>query len=954
MARSAPDTPNNNLTPNVVTLPSAAGFNAGDLVYYKDGDYRNIPGNAVSPASFNVTQSVPTYQQPIGSNIANRISVGSSKGESTALLTNGNVVTVYGDTSTTRPVFVVTTQAGATVVGPTEISTTFLVQQGQAIGVAALSGGGFVVYWLNQSGGTANVPNYAIYSNAGVVVTAATQDAGLGAATASGYIAGVALPNGGFALSYIVSSGTTLVTRAYGATGTPVFAWTTVGNTVANFQQRISMAARSDSSYIVVYTLNTTTFRYAVYSAAGAVLNTNTFSGTALTPGNYTGAPVTATVLADGTTFVIGYSAYSGALSPVFYWYAFRFLPSSFTLGAETIIPFANTSPLVASTKEPGVLSVKALAAGGFVFAFVDPSGAIYYAFFNNSGVAISGTNGSGTLVYPIPGAYLAYIYKDLTIVEYGGNVNLFWGLGDFGATSPMIQTAAINTTTYQLINYQSVTDTIATVTAPASGLANTTTPGAARFTPATTSTQLLTRNIGFTIPATTVAAVASDSIQIASTANGGFVIVYRSTGTFPVTAVVYNQFGGVVQTIAVGNGSGATSARSVAVTVLTSGTLVVAFLSAANTVTLNTYTFSGGTYAAAATTTQSGIATTSTNTRINVTAISNDRFVFSFINNSNNNLSYTVYSSALTLLVGATNIDATSVALNSAAAFTGGGFVLSGRTGSSGFRTYYIRETTPNSFSTVTTSTFANNVSSFTANVVATPGNAVVVTGGLTTPTSLGLYAFDPTGGAIAATQNFNTDNYERSSCVGLTGAGSVVMFFASNFGSSNGRAIAYNSGLDGSDTTPPTSGAQVLTFPNLSTASNGQSQICSAPGVGYNCVFAWIDADNFPTYAMLYAYPATFAATLTSGVSQSIAYPVTINSNLPLNGYVLQGVAVTSAPAGGTGQVQTNGTARLNSNYSPSTPASAFDFQTPNGTNIPGVKGTAIGNTVILEGRS
>jgi hypothetical protein len=92
-----------------------------------------------------------------------------------------------------------------------------------------------------------------------------------------------------------------------------------------------------------------------------------------------------------------------------------------------------------------------------------------------------------------------------------------------------------------------------------------------------------------------------------------------------------------------------------------------------------------------------------------------------------------------------------------------------------------------------------------------------------------------------------------------------------------------------------------------------------------------------------------------LISGTTQSngqgIAPGTTGNG---VTGYVFQGVATTTAPAGGTGEVQTVGTALLNSNYSASVSAQAFDHNTPNGSGIAGNKGTIVGRTVNLLGVS
>lgn len=950
MARSAPNTAGNNLAPNVVTLPSSTGFNVGDLVYYKDGDYRALSSADLASATFDVTQSLPTYQQPLGSTVGVRGNGGSSKGQSTAVLTNGNVVTAYIDFSTNYPVFFITTPTGSSVVTATNISTTLNGSSNTAIGVAALSGGGFVVYWLNQTGGTTNLPCYAIYSNAGAVVTAAAQDAGAGQANAAGYIEGIALPNGGFALAYIVQTGTVLSTRAYNSIGTASFGWVTVGSTVVNTSQATSMAARSDSSYIVAYQTNSTTFRYVVYSSAGVSLNTNTFAGTAATAA-FNNAPISVSTLSDGTTFVIGYITYTG--SSVYY-YNFRLLPSSYTLSAETTIPQTNLNPTINTTNStaPNTVLVKGLAAGGFLFAYNDQTNSIFYAFFSNAGATLSGANLNGAIPFPIPGAHVTSYWAAMSAVEYGGNVNLFWRTGSYNQTSPFIFVSSISTTTYQLISSNFVLENLGTVVSTVNAVAPTTTPGAARFLASASSSQILTNQVGFTVNPSTLAPVAADSIKIAATSNGGFVVVYRRrVAPFSVTAVVYNRFGVITQTIAVGNGDAGSTLRDVGVAILTNGSMVVAFHTATNTVTFYIYTVSGGMYSLNATTTNTEVVVSDANYRFGLTAITNDRFAFAYTS-TGSLAKYAVYNASGTLVSGPTTFIGASLIYMSISAFTGGGFSISSR--QSSYNTYTVGNYTGNTFSNITNVGYGSATNMETANSIVTPGNIIMSTTGVTASSAFSIVGYDSQQNP-AGTLNFSgLTNYEDGTCLGLTGAGSaVVVCFGAT--TTTGFAKALNAGLAGNSTTPLLSGSSYFVFntPSIS-SSTGRGQICSAPGVGYNCIFAWLDANNFPTYAILYAYPSTAVTSITSGVTASALQPITPYSNQTLNGYVLQGVAVTSAPAGGTGQVQTNGIARLNSNYSVSTPASTFDFQTPNGTNIPGVKGTAIGNTVILEGRA
>jgi hypothetical protein len=120
---------------------------------------------------------------------------------------------------------------------------------------------------------------------------------------------------------------------------------------------------------------------------------------------------------------------------------------------------------------------------------------------------------------------------------------------------------------------------------------------------------------------------------------------------------------------------------------------------------------------------------------------------------------------------------------------------------------------------------------------------------------------------------------------------------------------------------------------------------QACITPSYGYNAVIAWINSGNTGQFAIVNAYPFGATQVITAGVTGSApTTPLNISQS---SGYFLAGVAVSDCPAGGTGQIQTNGVANLNSQYSTSTAFQGFDFQNP--VTI-GVRGTAVGRTVTM----
>jgi hypothetical protein len=88
-----------------------------------------------------------------------------------------------------------------------------------------------------------------------------------------------------------------------------------------------------------------------------------------------------------------------------------------------------------------------------------------------------------------------------------------------------------------------------------------------------------------------------------------------------------------------------------------------------------------------------------------------------------------------------------------------------------------------------------------------------------------------------------------------------------------------------------------------------------------------------------------------LATNITTSIVSGVTPSSTIalsPATGYTLLGVSTAAAPANGTGTVQINGPAALNSQYSATT-SETFDFQNPVTF---GVAGVISGRNVNLQG--
>lgn len=130
-----------------------------------------------------------------------------------ALLTNGNVVVVTKDyTNSPYPLtFSIYNASGVLQVGPTTVVSTTYTFTTSMVNVAALTGGGFVVTWQDASG----YVNFAIYTNAGGVTTAATVTTATAASAYQHFV--TALSGGGFVVAFYSS---TTYYGVYTSTGT--------------------------------------------------------------------------------------------------------------------------------------------------------------------------------------------------------------------------------------------------------------------------------------------------------------------------------------------------------------------------------------------------------------------------------------------------------------------------------------------------------------------------------------------------------------------------------------------------------------------------------------------------------------------------------------------------------------------------------------------------------------
>ena len=966
MGRNIQQLPNNTYTAQTAEVYTSTGFNAGDLVYFQNNNYVGAPNlTGPSSAQFTNTQVFGTSNASntgaLGSVIGSTAAYTSAQGEgsstlkSAALLTSGNIVQVYVATpsaigpsgrTTSAVYFQIVNTSGVIQYGPTIVSSSILAGTSGA-GVLALTGGGFVVYYSNS----ANNAVYGIYTNTGTVTTAVAADTGITTISAS-YINGTALANGGFALVALTTT-PTVAFRAYGATGTATYAWTTTSAAPVSSTAAIpGIAARSDSSIAISFVSSTASTNYCyLYTSAGAAITNVSYT----TSGNITTSeyPTDITCLADGTTYVIGYYNYNSTATA--FYPAFRLLPTGNSLGSEIAIPYKNLQ-YYTTASTLNFISLQKQSAGGFMFAFTDTMGGIQYAFFNASGTALSGTNANGTLPILLPG-YVG-LCSILTMVEITGYMNLYWSVGTQGTASGSLVSvnqnfAQINETTYQPVPITSTTQTVGTVSSTAGvSVLSTITPTSSKFYAGSTTNITTTFSAGVTVGPTTVYNTrACYSVSACTLPNGQFLIAYMDSSTAVVYVAVYSVLGVLQQTITVGTSTGnGTLTNSIIIAALSSGKFVVAWLTPNNTNSVNLSLYSSS-FTLINTTSVTLGATGGSSDNFALTGLAGtDNYAIAYLGTSGYPY-YSVYNNANTIIGSTTLIHSAAAAWLSIAADNIGGFGISYITSGnqqvlytyvpSSSTTWAATNTTGQAFPTVTYGptylTHSNNQYYGLAN--------------------------NGTNGCISAIYNSNTTYTPNNNTniintnfygLGINGNGNIIAVSSSAATSGTTSVYSVLPGIStqasGSLLNAASSNVNTFITPT-SSSSYGNFQYYIIPSYGNNVVIVWVDANGYPNFCIYNPTTYTTTTLVTSGVTQSNTISINPTANVTSNATaILAGVALTNASAGSTGQVQINGFATLNSNYT-NTAAGAFDFT---GQAIDGVRGIYNGKIINLQGNS
>lgn len=946
------------------TVTSTGGFNAGDLVYYTPTGYNKVPTSAAPTSGMTATLSepFPAYSRNGSGYFNNFPYPGLGFSTSVALLSSGNIVAVYGNPIDGYPYFVIIDPSTrALVAGPTVISTTFTSSgtnsfNGYNIGVAAFSGGNFVVYYANQAGGTAQRIMYAVYSNAGANVVAVTQDTGPGGINnpISGRMKGVTLANGGFVLAFGNSSN--IYVRAYDGAGVAQFAWITVGGTYWNAdsatQATWGLSARSDNTFMIAGVDNFQgAIRYAIYSYAGAtVVSTTTFS-LVYSPG-INAYSADCCCLSDGTTFVIAYQTPTTASNNS--GWAFRFLPTGNVLSSAS---FTAGNFYGSDGTAYGVnLRVWALSSGRFMITGLTNSSINCYAIFNSSGTPLLGTKGS-TGNASVTRNFGGYTYSQAPVkgvIETGGNAEVYGGFGA-DVNTQFNGYVKVSLTDYNLVSSSTTT------TSTAVSAANMSTGGYAPggSTPSKAAFALNAGVYPYASPTGTPVVASgpySTPVEFQQNvswfdtcilSNGNLLVVVGDTSgnltayvRNPVTLanIISTNIGGITGNWVTGASVTAPGGK---VCALDNGRFCIGVMNSSSNFRLcifdsATLTQVGSSVNIGATMSWA-VGSSSNNKDFDLCTINGDRIAVHY-NYSNVQSNFAVYSNSLSVIQAPTNAMSHGGGVsNMGIAPNPMGFTVSVSNNGLGYmqaQSWY--ENTTNVFTSSTFNQAAYGGGTDAAwNRPVTVGNGVIYLHN-TFSNSRNIYRY--WGGS--STNNFTGLSLSgistAKSATGITASGNIV-----NAGALSSSNININ--------TPESSGQVDMGSAWVITSRDTCSKLQALYGnvMLYGYLVSTNNALKFGTFTVNIS-PDSIAVASTDTTTGVPLYPqATTATSLAIAGYTFAGVAVTDCTPGGTGVIQSTGTTNLNSNY-PSTTAQTFDYT---GYAAPGVKGTISGRSVSMR---
>ena len=904
-------------TPNFSAVPTSTGLARGDMVFWKNGDYQPFSAQS-STATFPLSSSVPLMSNVTGgtggtinSNLTTTTpSGGNSAGRNVCRLSNGNIVVAGVSASTGGAFFTIYDTSFAVVVSRVTLPTTWTNANYNTVGVEALSGGGFVIFFTEAAGYFA----YAIYSNAGAVVTALGRNTTGAMATSNAY--GVAaLSGGGFAVAGN-TAGSQIFFMIFNATGTQTYSTTTI-YTTSSTQVSPIVTTASSNTFCVMFLETSSQYRFVHYGPTGTQLANPTIAVTSISSYN----ACTATLLGNGTTVALAYPTMSNS-------YGVRlFNSSASTMGTETPYAAAYSGTSIVS------MFLKALSSGD-VFLCFSQSNSSFYAMFNSSMTPLigPGTTANSPIYKPTSLKYttvasvnVSSMALSMFAADFNSLLYVFYSFyAGRGEGNQSYETIELTNYNVSPIAGSSASFSGGTTSAAVGAyIPSTLTPVTVSFYPAA-SLSSVSSQTQFNIQGSSTlvnGAFTTSNYDVCTLTDGSFVIAFSDDSTRVVYAKIYSSTGSNIGTVTIGTAYNGTQVYNVKVAALANGKFVVAYMSGSSTATCTVVS------ASYVVTTSVSIPNVQLNTGGNTNyialgSLSNDRFAFAWSTTLGGNYYYlNVYDSSCANLAAITTT--TGGYPHDISGLPGGGFVLL----TSSPNLYYYQETTPNTFSLISTTSPSLGSGSARRLTVNSKGHVFIYNAFNTSPGSnQSVYRFILPDRTAAAVNDFSTNDTSVgqgviAGCELANGA-----FIWANTNTTNSTFYGYGQST------------------SLNISPQAGYTLYMRPTTGNSAVVLWRSnsAGNYLYYSVVNA-PVAVTSSIVAGVTPSSSVSLTSGT------YAFAGVAANTVAANGVGIIQTNGMAILNSNYSTAVAGTAFSARA---SNAPGINGTINGRNMVLYG--
>lgn len=956
------------LNAGVSNIASAAGFTAGDYVYQQRTDTGPVPAGALATGAF-AYNNIPSATFPGSSTassnlIYDELSGGTYASNCAAKLNNGNIVLVY--TKNTPGTYIATAyfkivdSSGTVVVAETAVSGA-TVAGFQQVAVCTLPNNNFAVVWTNQQAGVQWYMTFRIYSQTGAAVTGATTSTAIILYSNSAnqciqlkvkprsdnsFIMMATDTNTGAAI-FFAGSQAGFVTPFNGATGYYSRSFYNGG------YQFIDFVITPDDKINIFYSPNAVRIDYDIRNADGTASSSGIF--TSNVSGIYA---LSCCLMPSGTINVVStnYNTPNGGIQL----YSWNGTTATYV---GRIVSFTT----VGSQEVPLLHAYTQGASGNFTIFYnhTDTAGALAYQTFNSSGTPLSGstpftvpaisylTGGRSVLsVFDIGTSTRVYLSnrsesrEGVSISSYLGNPR---GIFYFSYDSTTYATNKVSTANYTYGSLGSF--------ALGAYVKSQSTPIEASFTIGATGSYSTTVAAGTNlINKVVVSASTAYAISAMQMQNGNFAIAWTS-GAGTLNIRTYTPAGVQVSEITASSTIGS-NGRFCGMAPFSNGNFVIIWQSStAATLLYKIYNQSLVEQFSGTVTTTASIDNMPLKPQMCAYGDGNQVAIAYRLSTASNFYEIKELTSAnvLTTITTGSGTQAQDAKNMQLVPYRGAGFGFiyrEGLTARSQYQFVQVWKTGATTWTVTAPANIPNSDDAIDDNIYGTyipgPSNnslAIVNSGDTRYPY---IYNYEP-----ALTSGFNRTNPSTTNdlfrtdsstthALGYTGNGAGVWAVTSYQSSTN--RIYYVNARPASNSIANLTAGPIYNSGYFTNGSLDNKVISIAPHVEGACVIAFIDNDGYPAFFVPVVQTCTISRTLTAGTDVS-------TSKLALTpeaGYVLRGIALTNASAGGSGLVQTKGVASVSASYQSVTPTMNFDFRISTAN---GVRGSITGRTVTLE---